>query len=451
MATINNPTRLLASARHQVGSMLQRPLRIGVTGLSQAGKTTFITSLLNQLENHQKSLLRQRKPFDRLLSVHWQREGTEHAFPYLSAMQALSGEPARWPESTSDLTRVELELRYAPGGLLGPVQGERLQRVELIDYPGEWLLDLPLLQLDYGQWCEQMARWLQTEPRASLIGDLAARLQAIDPQAAADSVDLHALRAEWTGFLQRCREAGLARNQPGRFLLPGRGIAEAMLDFVPLLAGNQHSHAASGSVWADCQARFNYYRDFIVKGFYDQHFSRLDQQVLLVDMLGPLAAGPEALADVQGALDDLLGSFRYGRGSFFERLFKPRIRRLALCATKVDQLTAEQQRDAQQCLEDLLTDSLTAVRHGGVTIQGFPLAAVRATQQEGDTLIAGRREDQRMLRYRPAEIPAHLPLDLQVEPITLPPLRPPPGLHRNEVFPNYRMDQLVAWLLGEKR
>src|SRR5690606_17471834 len=185
----------------------------------------------------------------------------------------------------------------------------------------------------------------------------------------------------WTAFLQRSRsEAALSRNQPGRFLLPGAGVAPEMLQFVPLLAGNRHIRAGAGSCWAECEARFRYCRDFVVTGLYDEHFSRLDRQILLVDMLSPMDAGQPALADLKAALESVLQSFRYGRNSLWRRFWQPRISRLAVCATKVDQVAPEQQRAVQQCLEDLLTDSLSEVRHGGVQVRGFPLAALRATR-----------------------------------------------------------------------
>lgn len=423
-------------------------LRVGVTGLSRAGKTTFITSLINQLENHQRGLLARRPPFDRLEAVRWQRDGVEQAFAYLDALQALSDNPARWPSSTTDLSRVVIDLRFRQTGLLRRVQPSRSLRIEILDYPGEWLLDLPLLELDYGQWCEQMRDWLELEPRRGLAGPLRDRLLAIDPQAPLDASLLQQLRRDWTDFLQRSRsEAGLSRNQPGRFLLPGSGIAAEMLLFVPLLAGNRHTATGAGSWWAECEARFRYYRDFVVKGFYDEHFSRLDRQILLVDMLSPMDAGQAALSDLKGALEAVLQSFRYGRNSLWRRFWQPRISRLAVCATKVDQVSAEQQRAVQQCLEDLLTDSLSDVRHGGVEVRGFPLAAVRATRQEGDALVAGLQGQTGWVRYQPGSIPTHLPLDLQVAGPELLELRPPPGLHRNEPFPHYRMDELLGWLL----
>src|SRR5690606_25944055 len=297
--------------------------------------------------------------------------------------------------------------------------------------------------LDYGQWCEQMRDWLELEPRRGLAGPLRDRLLAIDPQAPLDASLLQQLRRDWTDFLQRSRsEAGLSRNQPGRFLLPGSGIAAEMLLFVPLLAGNRHTAAGAGSWWAECEARFRYYRDFVVKGFYDEHFSRLDRQILLVDMLSPMDAGQAALSDLKGALEAVLQSFRYGRNSLWRRFWQPRISRLAVCATKVDQVSAEQQRAVQQCLEDLLTDSLSDVRHGGVEVRGFPLAAVRATRQEGDALVAGLQGQTGWVRYQPGSIPTHLPLDLHVAGPELleprPDRRPPASSARRVCSPHPR-------------
>ena len=434
--------------QQQAPGLSTQHLRVGVTGLSRAGKTTFITSLINQLENHSRGLLAQRSPFDRLEAVRWQREGVKQPFAYLEALQALSGDPARWPASTTDLSRVVIDLRFRQTGLFRRLQQSRSLRLEILDYPGEWLLDLPLLELDYGQWCEQMRAWLDAEPRRSLAGPLRDELAAVDPQAPQDIGQLQRLTAAWTEFLQRSRsEASLSRNQPGRFLLPGSGIAAEMLLFVPLLAGNQHTRAAAGSWWAECEARFRYYRDFVVKGFYDEHFSRLDRQILLVDMLTPMDAGQAALIDLKAALESVLQSFRYGRNSLWRRFWQPRISRLAVCATKVDQVAPEQQRAVQQCLEDLLTDSLSDVRHGGVQVRGFPLAALRATQQEAGTLVAGLDGQSGWVRYQPGDIPDHLPLDLQVEGPQLLNLRPPSGLHRNKPFPHYRMDELVGWMV----
>src|SRR5690606_1864094 len=134
----------LEQVREQAMSLGNPHLRVGDTGLSRAGKTTFITSLINQLENHQRGLLARRSPFDRLEAVRWQRDGVEQPFAYLQALETLAGDPPSWPQSTRDLSRVVIDLRFRQTGLLQRVQPSRYLRIEILDYPGEWLLDLPL-------------------------------------------------------------------------------------------------------------------------------------------------------------------------------------------------------------------------------------------------------------------------------------------------------------------
>ena len=38
--------------------------------------------------------------------------------------------------------------------------------------------------------------------------------------------------------------------------------------------------------------RFERYREEVVRRFYEEHFSRFDRQIVLVDLLGALNAGP---------------------------------------------------------------------------------------------------------------------------------------------------------------
>ncbi|NLY58732.1 MAG: YcjX family protein, partial [Gammaproteobacteria bacterium] len=141
MPVIKKP-QWITDLQQQAVSLTGQPLRVGVTGLSRAGKTTFITSLINQLENHQRGLLARRPPFDRLEAVRWQRDGVEQPFAYLQALGSLSADPAQWPTSTTDLSRVVIDLRFRQSGLLRRVQSSRSLRLEILDYPGEWLLDL---------------------------------------------------------------------------------------------------------------------------------------------------------------------------------------------------------------------------------------------------------------------------------------------------------------------
>ncbi len=58
---------------------------------------------------------------------------------------------------------------------------------------------------------------------------------------------------------------------------------------------------------------YKYYQQHVVKAFYNDHFSKFDRQIILVDCLQPLNAGPESFNDMRQALDQLMQSFKYGQ------------------------------------------------------------------------------------------------------------------------------------------
>ena len=64
----------------------------------------------------------------------------------------MTGAAPHWPDSTRAVSELRLSLRVRPSGLLGAVSGPRTIHLDIVDYPGEWLLDLALLDLDYAAW-----------------------------------------------------------------------------------------------------------------------------------------------------------------------------------------------------------------------------------------------------------------------------------------------------------
>ena len=78
--------------------------------------------------------------------------------------------------------------------------------LDIVDYPGEWLLDLPLLELSYAEWSEQVRRQLAApalqrlaEPWLSLGAGLDASQPFEDGMAAE-------LASRYTRYLHQCKE-----------------------------------------------------------------------------------------------------------------------------------------------------------------------------------------------------------------------------------------------------
>ena len=75
-------------------------------------------------------------------------------FDYESHRAALSGPAPHWPQSTRSVSELRLSLRLRPRGPLSALRGERRVHLDIIDYPGEWLLDLTLLDRSYRTWAD---------------------------------------------------------------------------------------------------------------------------------------------------------------------------------------------------------------------------------------------------------------------------------------------------------
>ncbi len=86
------------------------------------------------------------------------------------------------------------------------------------------------------------------------------------------------------------------------------------------------------------ERRYEAYKTHVVKPFFRDHFARLDRQIVLVDALAALNAGPAAMRDLETALTDVLAAFRAGRSNLLSALFRPKIDKILFAATKADHL-----------------------------------------------------------------------------------------------------------------
>lgn len=443
-----------------------RQLRLAVTGLSRAGKTAFLTSLVNQLRHAGLEARLDLLPAareGRLLGarrVNQQDLGVPR-FPYDQAMAALSATPPRWPEPTHGISELRLTIRYRPArrGLLGG--DSRQLTLDLFDYPGEWLLDLPLLGLDYPGWCARQLT-LEGRQRSTHFAAWHDAVAGLDLAADANEAQLAEISEHFAAGLRSAREAGFADLQPGRFLLPGELSGAPVLQFFPLPGVGETdperlANLPESSNYATLARRFRYYQQHVVRPFYRDHFRRFDRQIVLVDLLGALNAGPERFQDLSRALANLMQSFDYGQRSLLSRLFAPRIDRLAIAATKADHVTPEQHPHLVSLLEALLAEPLKDLRFADVPVRALSLAAIRASEsREVDTqgrhtpALRGTRLDGDPLLIYPGEVPKRLPDDAfwARQGFDFPAFRPLPMAHG--ALPHIRMDAALDWLIGDK-
>lgn len=229
--------RLAEETRDSANEMLFEPrLRLGVTGLSRAGKTVFITSLIANLLARGRMTQFRAEADGRLIAAsvqpHPDRETPR--FDYETHLAALSAEPPRWPESTSRISQIRISLRYKPTGFFSGLSGPGTLHLDIVDYPGEWLLDLALLDLDFATWSAQALKAAEAPSRAPHAGEWRSALEGRNTEAAFDEVAAKPLAAAFTEYLGACRRAGLSGLAPGRFLMPGDMEGSPALTFCPL-------------------------------------------------------------------------------------------------------------------------------------------------------------------------------------------------------------------------
>ena len=244
-------------------------------------------------------------------------------FDYENHVRALI-EDLRWPNSTVDISELRLVIDYQRHE-----GADRTLTLDIVDYPGEWLLDLPLLTKSYEQWSAESLALSREGPRAPLAAPWHAQLVTLKPEAPEDEQAALASARLFTEYLRACRDERFAMSllPPGRFLMPGNLAGSPALTFAPLeLAA--HGPPPEGSLWAMMVRRYEAYKDVVVRPFFRDHFSRLDRQIVLVDALAAFNAGPEALRDLEAALAGVLDCFRIGRSTLLSSLFRPRIDRI---------------------------------------------------------------------------------------------------------------------------
>jgi hypothetical protein len=372
-------TRLSLRSLIEYGESLFNPtVRLGVTGLSRAGKTVFITALVHGLLRGGRFPVFESLATGRIARARLEPQPDDAVprFAYEGHVRTLI-EDRRWPHSTVDISELRLVIEYQRQNA-----AMRTLTLDLVDYPGEWLLDLPLLNKSYEQWSAESLALSQREPRARLAAHWHAHLATLDASGREDEQATLTAAKLFTDYLRACRDERFAMSllPPGRFLMPGNLAGSPALTFAPLDV-RQDGTAPDGSLWAMMKRRYEAYKDVVVRPFFRDHFTRLDRQIVLVDALAAFNAGPEALKDLEGALSGILDCFNIGRSTILNTLFRPRIDKILFAATKADHLHHSSHDRLEAILKRMVERAASRAEFAGAGVDVVALAAVRATRE----------------------------------------------------------------------
>jgi predicted YcjX-like family ATPase len=470
----------LGAVGSYLGAAFTPTLRLGVTGLARAGKTVFITALVRNLLSGGRLPFFEAWAQGRIVDVilEPQPDDTLPRFDYESHVADLSADPPRWPESTRRISELRLTISYQTASPIWRQLGPARLHIDIVDYPGEWLIDLSLLEQSYGAWCAQAWSEAMETDRA----DSSAAWRAFAEGCGVTTYNSEQVAIEgarlFTAYLHAARAAdgGTGTLTPGRFLMPGDLEGSPVLTFFPLppSAGGK---LPAGPLAALLAARFESYKKKVVFPFYREHFQKLDRQIVLIDLLSAISRGPRALKRLEDGLTRVLAAFRPGRHTWLSRLYQRRIDKVLFVATKADHL-ARASHDRLERLLRAMTERATArIAASGAGLDVMALAALRSTREvevkhDGDILeclagiplagetVAGQVFDGvREAIIFPGDLPAD-PAQVLVDgapglaatfprfsPVRLMPPRPdgetPPA-------PHIRLDRVIQFLIGDR-
>ena len=234
-------TGWVATARGLVP--VRRSVRIGVTGLARAGKTALLTSIAANLLAAGAGIpvlpALTARLAGRSLRVSVAPAGAADLprFDTAAHLAALAHDPPSWPSRTGSVSALGLDLLIGQPGMLAALPPQRV-RLELLDYPGEWLLDLPMLGLGFGAWSAVALRRVENRREAA---DFLAFLRALPEVAPGDE----SLARDRPSPLPRAAAAVARRVRPvaaaARPFPDARARARAALDGI--LSGRRRGAA----------------------------------------------------------------------------------------------------------------------------------------------------------------------------------------------------------------
>ena len=385
LTTLKEETRLTLANLADAASDLTVPsLRLGVTGLARAGKTVFLTAMVHNLVHGGRLPVFSAVAGHRMTGARLQPQPDDAVprFDYEAHVRALVNDRV-WPASTRQVSELRLTIDYESASYFHRKLGPGRLHVDLIDYPGEWLLDLPLLSKDYATFSAEALARARAKNRTKIAAPFLEAIARSDSNGEESEPAAQELAAAFKTYLAACRADthALSMLPPGRFLMPGDLDGSPALTFAPLDIPMDAAPTRAGTLRAMMERRYEAYKTHVVRPFFRDHFARLDRQIVLVDVLHALNAGPDAIADLEIALGEVLGAFRPGKRSWLWSILTRRIDRILFAATKADHLHRTDHDRLEAILKRLVARAEERARFRGAEVDVLAMAAVRATRE----------------------------------------------------------------------
>lgn len=374
--------------------------RIGITGLPKSGKTVFMTAMLHNLQQ-----LTYMVDLDPRLRPATLERGASHdvrLFPYYENLKQIidSEDTPRgnvWPDPTEGESQIRFRIPYSWHLF------DRSQTFDICDYPGEWLLDLPNMGVDFQNWSETVvnqSKGLQNlDQSMDWLGLLKCKniLDNYDHNLAMDVLQ------KYVKFVKHRKSEGFFDVTPGRHLFLDETAfktdsPDPMMVFFPIPGVDQNpvKNAPSGSFLSQINKNFNDYKKHVIAPFYNKNIRPIDSLIVLVDLID-VFEDHRKIDDLKISLSKILSIFRPKKTwPIFNDLRPSFIRRVAFAVTKADHFPQYEHKRLESFLKSLLHEIRMDFENKCDDVETMVISSVKATveiKKGNQNLIQGRTEN----------------------------------------------------------
>ena len=384
-----------------------------------------------------------------------QPDPTIARFEFEKHLEKLLSTTPDWPDSTRAVSELRLSFRVKRKGMTSIFGETKTVHLDIVDYPGEWLMDLGLMEKSYAAWSKETLARLDKK----VVGGeeaMKARLEKFDAKSNRSEPDREEIARDFQALMRKRKAAGVYDLIPGRFLLPAELEGAPAITFAPL-AGNPQ-----GTNFKIFEKRFEAYKRKVIQPFFRDHFAKLDRQVVIIDVMSALQKGTSALSTLEHAMSDILKAFRPGVNSILSLVFGSKIDRIAFVATKADLIHHVHHDKIVAMTQALMKSAERRAKFSGALTEAKAVASLRTTiedvaQHKGEEMkiVRGTRaEDGKTIGFHFGDLPqdAEAFLISKMDGNFEAPKLSPPNLSNRKLsgLPHIRMDQLVEFLLSDK-
>lgn len=390
IATIFDKTRAVASLTgDKLADVFSKEThRLTITGLSRSGKSMLFTSLITMLKSRSEDgyacmpLLRYLPP-SHVLDMHIAPIDGYKPFPHLDNLEALKR--GEWPEATEEAYGFKLIVRLKQTASLKKHLLPHTDVVfEFIDYPGEWITDIPMLNKPYAQWSDSAWAQLSSGPQQYFATPWKQFVNEFNFEQTPTPERIKQLINAYRDYLIEAKANGISLLQPGSFLLESTDFDWKNFGFTPLPSSitSDISHP-----WFKAfDKHYGTFQRGWLTPLKQSIFKETDKQIILVDLFEGLNHSRQHLYQLKETLSHLADTFVYGQSSWFSRtvLKKQQIGRVAFVATKADLIPASQRENLLSLLMQVTEGARARFNDKPIEFEHFLVSALQVTDEGGN-------------------------------------------------------------------